>query len=70
MSREVRNNSIIAQFINLNEEMMTVEKVAEILCISKWGVLKQIERGVITAHKHGRRWYIMKSELMQQLRNQ
>lgn len=55
--------------MNVNEEMLTVEKVAELMCISKWGVLKQIERGILPAHKNGRRWYILKSELVQYVRN-
>ncbi len=63
------SNSIVQHYLNLNDEMMTVEQMADMLHISKWGVLKRIERGMIPAHKNGRRWYILKSELMKEIRS-
>ena len=68
MSIIQRNNSIVRQFVNVNEEALKVEQTAELLGISRWGVLKRIERGLLPAHKDGRRWYVLKSELMEYLR--
>ena len=70
MSRIEQHNSIVKQFVNINETSLKVEEVAELLGISRWGVLKRIERRLLPAHKDGRRWYLLKSELMEYLRNQ
>ena len=70
MSMKQQNNSIVKQFVNINEQTLKVEETAELLGISKWGVLKRIERGLLPAHKNGRRWYVLKSELMDYLRSQ
>ena len=70
MSRMEQSNSIVKQFVNVNDRPLKVEETAELLGISRWGVLKRIERGLLPAHKNGRRWYLMKSELIEYLRNQ
>jgi excisionase family DNA binding protein len=70
MSRLEQSNSIVKQFVNVNDRPLKVEETAELLGISRWGVLKRIERGLLPAHKNGRRWYLMKSELIEYLRNQ
>ena len=70
MSRMEQSNSIVKQFVNVNDKPLKVEETAELLGISRWGVLKRIERGLLPAHKNGRRWYLMKSELIEYLRNQ
>ena len=68
MSKREQSNSIVKQFVNINETTLKVEEVAELLGISRWGVLKRIERQLLPAHKDGRRWYLLKSELMEYLR--
>jgi excisionase family DNA binding protein len=70
MSRLEQSNSIVKQFVNVNDRPLKVEETAELLGISRWGVLKRIERGLLPAHKNGRRWCLMKSELIEYLRNQ
>lgn len=69
MSRREQNNSIVKQFVNVNDMLLKVEEAAELLGISRWGVLKRIERGLLPAHKDGRRWYLLKSELIEYLRS-
>ncbi|MBR5657037.1 MAG: helix-turn-helix domain-containing protein [Prevotella sp.] len=70
MSIKQQNNSIVKQFVNINEKPLKVEETAELLGIGRWGVLKRIERGLLPTHKNGRRWYVLKSELMDYIRNQ
>lgn len=60
--------SVIKRLVNVNDKVLTVEEVAEKMGISPWGVRKQIQRGFLPAHKHGRRYYILNSELNETIR--
>ena len=59
-----KNITLAERLANAADSILTVEKVAEFMGISKWGVLKKIERGQLPAHKNGRRWYMTRSELV------
>lgn len=63
-----KNNTLAEKLVNATDSPLTVEKVADYLGITKWGVLKKIERGQLPAHKNGRRWYMMRSELVEYLK--
>ena len=55
--------------IDSNEEVWSIEQMARMLGISAQGVRKRILRGFIKAHKEGRRWYVLKSEYISNLRS-
>ena len=48
------SNSIVQHYLNLNDEMMTVEQMADMLHISRWGVLKKIRSPRKTSSNTGR----------------
>lgn len=58
----------INRIIDINDEALYVEDLAEMLGVSKWGILKRIERGQLKAKKNGSRWYVMKSVLIRTLK--
>ena len=63
------SGSVAKSIIDINDEVINVRQLSEMLSISRWAVLKRIQRGIIPAHKEGTRWYILKSEYVAQLRN-
>lgn len=54
--------------IDQEETVMSVSALAKELGISTQAVRKRIERKLITAHKKGRLWYILKSEYINAIR--
>lgn len=54
--------------MNVNDEMLSVDQVAEQLHIKRAAALKRIQRGQIPAHKQGKAWYVLKSEWMDTIR--
>lgn len=67
-TNQSRNGSVVNSIVDINDEVLNVTQLSEMIGITKWGVLKRIERGIIPAHKEGRRWYVLKSEYVAQLR--
>lgn len=55
--------------IDSEEQVWTVETLAQMLGISAQGVRKRILKGLIPAHKEGRLWYVLKSEYISNLRS-
>lgn len=50
------------------DEVLTVEKVAEMLGVTKWAILKRIERKKMKPIKDGKRYYFLKSDLIRYMR--
>jgi hypothetical protein len=67
--KEIMPPTILQRLADANDEVLTVEMLASILCVSKWAILKRIQRGQIKAHKEGNYWYILKSEYIENLRS-
>ena len=59
----------VKYLMNVNDEVWTVNELADMLGLTKWAILKRIQRGCIPAHKQGNFWYILKSEYIDLLKN-
>lgn len=65
------NNTTLAQNIHdCNEIVMNLDEAGNWLGKSREAVKKMCQRGMIPAHKNGKTWYILKSEVVQRLRLQ
>lgn len=50
------------------DDLLYVEKLADMLGMKKWGILKRIQRGELPAIKCGKRYYFFKSRIMETIR--
>lgn len=66
--KESMPSSLLQRLADAQDEIMTVEDLSNLLGVTKWAVLKRIQRGSIKAHKEGAYWYILKSEYISHLR--
>ncbi|WP_347720171.1 helix-turn-helix domain-containing protein [uncultured Alloprevotella sp.] len=55
--------------VDTSDTVYTVPDVARMFGRKKCTIRKRIEKGLIPAHKMGRCWYILKSELVAGLRD-
>ena len=55
--------------LNTSDTVYTVPDIALMLGRKECTIRKRIEKGLIPAHKMGRCWYILKSELVAELRD-
>ncbi|WP_281669196.1 helix-turn-helix domain-containing protein [Segatella buccae] len=55
--------------LNTSDTVYTVPDIARMLGRKECTIRKRIEKGLIPAHKMGRCWYILKSELVAELRD-
>ena len=59
---------LLQRLADAQDEILKVEDLAKMLGVTKWAILKRIQRGSIRAHKEGSFWYILKSEYISHLR--
>ena len=64
-----RQAPIVSHLINVNDEVWTVQQLAEKLRLTSGAIVKRIRRGSIPAHKQGNYWYILKSEYIDRLKS-
>ena len=62
------SNTGSQQTTDLQDTIYSVGQFAQLIGLSKWAVLKRIQRGQLPAHKNGRCWYLLKSEIVALLR--
>nr|WP_235777555.1 MULTISPECIES: helix-turn-helix domain-containing protein [Prevotella] len=55
--------------VNASDTVYTVPDIARMFGRKECTIRKRIENGLIPAHKMGRCWYILKSELVAGLRD-
>ena len=55
--------------VDISDTVYTVPDVARMFGRKECTIRKRIEKGLIPAHKMGRCWYILKSELVAGLRD-
>ncbi len=60
---------VLQYLINANDTVWNVKQFAAILGVSKWAILKRIQRGTLPAHRDGSAWYILKSEYIEFLKS-
>lgn len=54
--------------IDVNDKLFTVKQVADMMQLSVGAIQKRIKRKQMTAHKIGKYYYFLNSELMQTVR--
>lgn len=62
------NTTLAQNIINCEETVFTLDDAAEFLGKTREAIKKMCQRGTIPAHKKQRTWYLLKSEIVQQLR--
>ena len=67
--KETSQAPVVQHLMNVNDEVWTVQQLADKLQLSVVAVQKRIQRGTIPAHKQGKYWYILKSEYIALLKN-
>ncbi|SDM08200.1 helix-turn-helix domain-containing protein [Segatella bryantii] len=60
--------NIVQRLADIDDEILSVDETAQILFVSKWAIFKKIKRGVLPAHKQGHRIYLLKSEVVNKIR--
>ena len=55
--------------LNTSDTVYTVPDIALMLGRKECTIRKRIEKGLIPAHKMGRRWHVLKSEFIAELRD-
>ena len=68
MTKRLGQIKSLQSIADLEEDILTTKKMAEILGISESGVLKRIKRDTLPAHKNGHMWYFLKTEVVRLLR--
>lgn len=63
-------SELAQDILDCNETVMTLEDAGTFLGKSREAVKKMCQRGMIPAHKNGKTWYLLKSEVVQRLRLQ
>jgi excisionase family DNA binding protein len=53
----------------IKEKLLTIKEVAELLHREESTIRKRIKKGQLPAHKLGRSWYLLESELLEWIKN-